>query len=90
MSWFQSTPPAEARGDPASDLSASTSAKFQSTPPAEARGDDNKTHGLINAQSWFQSCAFYLSIRQLMGVGSQPCGAKYPWILRGFQGRLSC
>ena len=24
------------------------------------------------------------------GVGSQSCGAKYPWILRGFQGRLSC
>ena len=22
-------------------------------------------------------CAFYLFVRQLMGVGSQPCGAKY-------------
>ena len=25
-----------------------------------------------------ERCAFYLFIRQLMGVGSQPCGAKYP------------
>ena len=24
------------------------------------------------------ACAFYLFIRQLMGVGSQLCGAKYP------------
>ena len=39
---FQSTPPAEARGDPTRDVreTAPTELKvFQSTPPAEARGD---------------------------------------------------
>ena len=36
---FQSTPPAEARGDPGTSSSAPSNILFQSTPPAEARGD---------------------------------------------------
>ena len=32
----------------------------------------------LNASVSWPACAFYLFIRQLMGVGSQPCGAKYP------------
>ena len=34
-------------------------------------------------------CAFYLFIRQLMGRKSA-LRREIPWILRGFQGRLSC
>ena len=36
---FQSTPPAEARGDLAPALTSTWVTEFQSTPPAEARGD---------------------------------------------------
>ena len=39
---FQSTPPAEARGDVVAGLSAFIN-KFQSTPPAEARGDSGRS-----------------------------------------------
>ena len=34
-------------------------------------------------------CAFYLFIRQPMGRKSA-LRREIPWILRGFQGRLSC
>ena len=37
--WFQSTPPAEARGDDRWRKQAALLEEFQSTPPAEARGD---------------------------------------------------
>ena len=36
-----------------------------------------------------ESCAFYLFIRQPMGRKSA-LRREIPWILRGFQGRLSC
>ena len=36
---FQSTPPAEARGDALTLTAQRLSKQFQSTPPAEARGD---------------------------------------------------
>ena len=36
---FQSTPPAEARGDTFVEVDRSRLRRFQSTPPAEARGD---------------------------------------------------
>ena len=36
-----------------------------------------------------ETCAFYLFIRQPMGRKSA-LRREIPWILRGFQGRLSC
>ena len=36
-----------------------------------------------------RDCAFYLFIRQPMGRKSA-LRREIPWILRGFQGRLSC
>ena len=39
FSEFQSTPPAEARGDSSLIVIANTPSGFQFTPPAEARGD---------------------------------------------------
>ena len=42
---------------------------------------------LINLRS--VGCAFYLFIRQPMGRKSA-LRREIPWILRGFQGRLSC
>ena len=41
---FQSTPPAEARGDDARRAECAPKC-FQSTPPAEARGDDEPISG---------------------------------------------
>ncbi len=41
-----------------------------------------------NVKRW-KSCAFYLFIRQPMGRKSA-LRREIPWILRGFQGRLSC
>ena len=37
----------------------------------------------------WNGCAFYLFIRQPMGRKSA-LRREIPWILRGFQGRLSC
>ena len=44
---FQSTPPAEARGDIAFMFVIRSPSKFQSTPPAEARGDVRSVTGGI-------------------------------------------
>ena len=38
---------------------------------------------------FMDACAFYLFIRQPMGRKSA-LRREIPWILRGFQGRLSC
>ena len=42
---FQSTPPAEARGDARLSKERDAAQEFQSTPPAEARGDSLKWSG---------------------------------------------
>ena len=44
---------------------------------------------LATPVSWHITCAFYLFIRQPHGWKSA-LRREIPWILRGFQGRLSC
>ena len=56
--------------------------------PADAQGaDNNDDEG--HATDAPMGCAFYLFIRQPMGRKSA-LRREIPWILRGFQGRLSC
>ena len=49
---FQSTPPAQARGDPLTPTSISCYREFQSTPPAEARGDLGVYCGARDGAPW--------------------------------------
>ena len=54
--WFQSTPPAEARGDETTHGPKGNPVKtFQSTPPAEARGDACTAALFLTYHPWFQS-----------------------------------
>ena len=50
-----------------------------------------RRQGRLNSEemNWMSGCAFYLFIRQPMGRKSA-LRREIPWILRGFQGRLSC
>ena len=50
---------------------------------------DAATPALDRFFTAWAACAFYLFIRQPMGWKSA-LRREIPWILRGFQGRLSC